>query len=611
MLTIRVSTRRHSLGGATPDQPRPVRLPGAEASESDVLTLEISGAGVEGTAVRVLVGGVPVASTEAADRVRPILPEDGPDGEARLFCVGRLLADWVGLTELAVDARPGDSPDWHREMVLPLAVAAGKMTMEQFNQLFAELQRDAAAALLDIHGKTQVGLRAGRAPVPASPVALLARLQATVADLDGLLQRIARQPASRLRVRTSREQALAGQAVSEATLAEALRDPGMLARRGRDLVFREHLREHSRPDFAIPEHQLLADFAEYLKAQLADLRQRIDLEVAERHQRRRFRDTRIDADRPTWWESEDLPRIRELESARSEVSRLYGRVERWAALEFLPPGRDLGGPPLSTPLFRNHALYRSAFRVLSGHFLTHQATLDTHQMLVRARSLPVLYEWWCAVRVIRVLTRGLRPLAHDSRDAGPVVSTQLTQQGRRFTIDFEGDQEIRFADARGAVVRFRYQPVYRPGDWLDAEGGSARVPDMTLEVYPRDTPDMPDLIIVLDAKYSARPQREKLNELAVKYAKIGDARTGRVLSRQVWALTPASPAGPLGRAGLRAFCTSDNRGFWSDDFDTEYPVNGAVQTRPTRPGEYDPLADLLETLLSRAGVEYAAADPVA
>ena len=51
----------------------------------------------------------------------------------------------------------------------------------------------------------------------------------------------------------------------------------------------------------------------------------------------------------------------------------------------------------------------------------------------------------------------------------------------------------------------------------------------------------PELIIVLDAKYSSEAHTVKLDEFSRKYGKIGVFRTGRVLSRQVWAMTPMLP----------------------------------------------------------------------
>jgi hypothetical protein len=618
---IRIKIRRKPpgerwlpLGEAATDLARPVKLADGETSESDQVSFQIFPPRESPLEVRVRVGSVLVASTIRADRVALIDQDDSGDLDPPpLVGRGRFFADWAGITDLVVEIRAGDSPEWVRAFQMTMAVTAGKLDAEQFSRLFAELERDSAAVLLDIHGKTRVGLKSGRSLASSSPVAVMSRLRSTIRELDSLLHQISHRPASRLHAQTSREQALEGQAISESTLAEACRDPGMLGRRGSAIVFREHLREHSRPDYAIPEHQVIADFGKYLEAQLADLRTRMDGEIAERESRKRWRNKPIESSQATWWEAEDLPRIEELQRCRRDLTSLHGTVDRWSSLFFLPRGRSTRGKPRSTPLFRNHALYRQVFRLIAGHFLTYQATLDTHQLLTRARSLPVLYEWWCAIQIIRILTQGLNPLPHDPH-AGSLIATHLTQEGSRFTVEFSHDQAINFTDRRGARVRFRYQPEYLASQGNAAgpaiallDAGLVRTPDMAIEIFPTRSSsiDLPEVIVVLDAKYSAMSQWEKLTEVSTKYSKIGDPRTGRVLSRQVWALTPSLPAaGQAAPEGLQRYCTVDNQAFWSATFDPANPVNGAVQTRPVRPGEFDPLRTLIVSLLNLFGIEY-------
>ena len=614
MISVKVHRKRGNgerprlIAEAVASRLHPTTLPTAEATESDFFTIQFGIPDALPPAIRVFVGTVLVASTIPTDRAIAIdYPDESVESSPPLECRGRLLADWVGLTELVVRVRSGDEPDWHRVLTLPLAVSAGKLAAVQFDQLFAELERDSAAVLLDVHGKTQLGLKGGRPLVPSAPVAVLCRLRETVRELDQLLHRIARQPASRLRTTPIRERALAGQAVSDETLARACREPDLLGRVGTRLVFREHFRELARPDYRIPEHRAFADFAEYLKAQLADLRRRIDVEIEDRKWRTLWRNRAKEPGLPTWWESEDLPRIEELERCRTELGILRATVESWTVFPFLPPGRHLNRRPESTPLFRNHPAYRRAFRVLVGHFTLYRATLDIGPLMSRARSLPVLYEWWCAVRVIRALARGLQPLVDDP-ERPSVVTSKLTHEGKRFTVEFAQDQAMNFVDGRGLRVRFRYVPEYRNAG---GRGGAAfgvldallRTPDMALEIYAPGAV-VPRLIVVLDAKYSSRPQTEKQDEVATKYAKIGDARTGRVLSRQVWALTPLAPATVTDHAGLRRHCTVDNEAFWSPEFDSGNPVCGAVRAIPVAGNSFDPLQSLIETLLRMEGVDY-------
>jgi hypothetical protein len=191
-----------------------------------------------------------------------------------------------------------------------------------------------------------------------------------------------------------------------------------------------------------------------------------------------------------------------------------------------------------------------------------------------------------------------------------VIVTSLAQERRTFTIEFSTDQAMSFEDSNGARIRFRYEPKYMAnvGQQVPNIGllGTERLktPDIALEVYAPGTTlnGAPELIIVLDAKYSSSSQRRKLSEVEEKYSKIGNKATGLVLSRQVWALTPQAPAAPSATGSLESHCTVDNQAFWSNYFEMINPVNGAIQTRPTRVGEFDPLEELLSLLLKRSGI---------
>src|SRR5262249_41936679 len=96
---------------------------------------------------------------------------------------------------------------------------------------------------------------------------------------------------------------------------------------------------------------------------------------------------------------------------------------------------------------------------------------------------------------------------------------------------------------------------------------------------------------------------DKLDEVRWKYGKIGVFRTGTVLARQVWALAPTPAHGrPAGGPEWGAFCTVDNRAFWSEEFDMRSTAAGVVQARPNMPAGRRPVDALLRLLLQRAGV---------
>ena len=588
---------------------RALTLPHQTAGEGDDVRFTLADFPETPPGIRVFVGSVLVASTLSADRVSLIEIDDvGETDAAPLTCRGKFFSDWVGNTRLLVKTRLADADDWSIALILPVAVSAEKITNEEFDRLFAELERESAAVLLDIHGKTQLGLKETAPAALSAPVAILHRIKDAIHDLDGLLRQIGKNPACKLKLSRSRELALAGQAVSEATLAEACSDSRMLIRVAGRVALREHLREHSRPDYRLREHQAIADFSEYLKLQLSDLRLRVDGEMAERQERYRWR-SRVGKDGgPTWWEKEDQPRIAELGALRDDIGGLYHRVGKWAALPYLPPGTPLRTLPPITQLFRSHPLYRRVHHAITRHFGSFQTTLDNQPLLASAQSLPVLYEWWCALRVVRILSRGLTPSYQDPLDRAPVAS-RLASGRKTLTIEFAADRAMTFEDGYGGRVRFRYNPEYRAareGSRIGLlGGGDLRTPDIAIELFPQGgDPAMPWLIIVLDAKYSSLSQSHKVEEVKSKYSMIGDLVKGTVLSRQVWALTPAAPPGWTRSDNLRGCCTVDNRAFWSDRFEMTNPVNGAVRTRPTLVGEFDPLEALLVSLLVRSGIAY-------
>ena len=576
--------------------------PRREASESDFFHVGFEIAHGADTVFRISIGDILIASTDPHDRDRPIIP--GVTA-TRFDCQGRFLLDWVGITEFTISQRGGDA-DWRVLLVLPMAVTAGKILHEEFEQLFTDLEREAAELLLDIHGKTQVGLKRIHGMTSASPIAALARLRDTVRELREAWPALARRPASRMRLTATRELAMAGQAVSEGTLAEIARDPGMVRYSGGEYTLHEHLREDPRPDFRIPEHRTLADFLLHLQGQIAELRPKLETEIRWREGRKSWRNHAHTDGQATWWQSDDEPRIEELKRNLLETKVLAETLRRLSAAPFLPAPRPLVAQPATTPRFQNVPHYRRLFQAIDRHFQSFQITFETQTLLSRVRSLPVLYELWCTVKVLRILSRGLRRTGATVPGANLVRTTTLSTN-TQFSLDLSANRAVDFEDAVGNRVRFRYQPEYKAvlsGVGL-LDGATLRTPDMALEIFAAtNRGSIPDGILVLDAKYTHIGHLQKLNEMGQKYGRIGDPRTGRVLSRHVWALTPSDSGHRGDRTHLKGFVTTDNLGFWSADFDSNSPVHGALETRPTRPGAYDPLKQFLVKLLGHAGVEW-------
>jgi hypothetical protein len=581
---------------------------------------------------RILIGNFTVASTVEKERPEFVLrlSTDEDDGSEYFYCSGRMLRDYVGQTEVRIEVHGRDRDEeqnqwldpspvpapperWKTVLSADLYISAGKLEQEAFEALCSEVADYSAGMLLDVYGKTFVNLELERRPGETAPVLVLQRLRQVLEQMATSLRAVARRPAYRLKTRRVREPALAQLAVNDRTLDEFCLDPtlGVPLDNG-GVHFLEHVREVASPSFDMPENRVLSGFLHFLALQVRDLRRRMEQEVAVREDRREYRHRRRSDGAKTWWESEDLPRIEELNNLLGIVNLMGHELAELRRSPFLPPTRPLQHVPPSTPLLRSHKAYTSAFKTIVNHFQAFRVQVDDKHLVLRARSLPVLYEWWCLLEVLRSLRGCLRYA--QAEDFGPHSPfRRLAEERDRFIVEFQPDQSVDFEDASGRLVRCRYIPSYR--GMLNSRGSAygflaeyrERTPDIAIEIFaPGDTSGgPPELIIVLDAKYSSEPHLVKLDEVNRKYGKIGIFQTGKVLSRQVWAMTtmPAAGVTRLQHAPeWAAYCTVDNIGFWSDDFDITSFAAGVVQARPKMPAGRPPLDSLLRFLLKRAGV---------
>jgi len=603
-LTRRSETRLE--GVASLDEPLQIGALTLNEASDIALTLRFDGPGLP---VRVLVGDVLVASSFEQDRADfRIYIRDEADGE-QATCRGRLLRDWVGLAELQIQLLGAEG--WRPVVtVMPLRIDAGKIAQEEFEALCEEVASHSAAALLDVYGKTFFGLELEYRKGEHAPVAALQRVRHAIDQMSLALREIAAQPAYRLKTLRVREPAIAVQGVSDLTLEEACLDPTLAVRHRGGIAFREHVREVAVPHFNLTENRVLSGFLTFLLLQLADLEARLRGEIADREERRPFNDHRTFDGQKSWWETDDLPRILEMRRLLDNLLAMRTDLHRLSRFPFLPRGAELREIPQSTPLLRSNRAYATAFRTVLAHFKSFRVRLGEEHLLTRGKSMPVLYEWWCVLEVIRILQACLSHCDDQPRGRGSPFR-RLELERTRFVVDFLPDQAIDFQDDAGRLIRLRYVPGYRPAH---ASGGLAygllspevqRTPDITLEVFPpgERSNAPPELIVVFDAKYSLAPHQSKLEEVRMKYGKIGLFETGRVLSRQVWALTPAMPGVPRDNGpDWSPHCTVDNSGFWSENYDMLSGTAGVIQAKPRLSAGRPPLEGLIRLLLRRAGL---------
>ena len=582
--------------------------PRLQLEEGSELSLRIVPDDLGEQDVRLVVGNVVVASTTPDRDLAEFRIHFDEDGDL-LRCRGRLLQNWVGQADIAFEVGAGN--EWRVVCRTRCLVTASKMAHEAFERLCAEIADQSVGLLLDVYGKTYLGLQPERRLGEQAPVTVVQRIGSVVEALEGALRVIAKRPTYRLRVKARRGPALVGQAVTPEMLEEACLDPSLLRRRHDRTVFAERVVQETTVRFDTHENTTIAGFLRFLGMQLGDLGRRIEAEIEARVDRRPLRSSRSGESRVTWWEQEDLPRIRVMERLRDSTALMVRKVEALGRCKFLPRSRVLSSPPAVTQAVRFNSGYRSAFQLIREHLMAFGVEVDDTHLLGRAKTVPVLYEWWCVLQVIRILNR------HLDLDQGALLSPFSPFQERpgprrKLIIELDENQSVDYRDADGRAIRLRYQPRY-----LSRQATSGitygllgtereRTPDITIEVLSESEDPLaePTFIIVLDAKYTHMSHSQKIGEVRRKYSQIGRFRDGIVLSRQVWALTPSGPPEPdQSQPEWASFCTVDNRGFWSSEFNSaSAQVTGAIQVVPGLPPGRMPLESLLLRLLAQAGV---------
>src|SRR5205823_2359601 len=150
---------------------------------------------------------------------------------------------------------------------------------------------------------------------------------------------------------------------------------------------RERVREVAAPNFDRAENRMIAGFLHFLGLQIGDLRTRLQREMRLREERRAYRHRRGEEGGKSWWEAEDLPRIKSL-------PELY---ERWCVLEVMRCRRSclrLGSPAAQAGSSPVRRLAEERERLVV-EFAADQALdfEDAAGRLVRLRYVPRYRPW--------------------------------------------------------------------------------------------------------------------------------------------------------------------------------------------------------------------------
>ena len=328
---------------------------------------------------------------------------------------------------------------------------------EDYQRLVADTQRIHTALVLEYLRST---LQPARAEVVRLPGELewLLLLRHAMGALERALEQIARHP----------QRGLASE--SGILRAERVRRPGMSQRRavargagsggwlrvGAELAVRERLQDRlSRPTLDTPEHRWLAAQLRRIRRRLTRLRATEAKRIAgERHSR-----------------------------ALDELNSLERRLARCCTLAPLVAAEGDPPPGFASLQLLSAPGYAEAYRAIL--ILDHGVNLGAANLQASAKELHLLYEQWCFLALVQLLTE-LTGSALPSRELVGVEAQGLRVRLRR-------GQRVRFVTPDGRRIRLAYNPRFGREPLLVPQQ-----PDLLLDVRH---PDGSRRRVVLDAKY--------------------------------------------------------------------------------------------------------------
>ncbi|HVR73904.1 MAG TPA: nuclease domain-containing protein [Planctomycetota bacterium] len=570
--------------------------------------------------VQIRCGDVVVASTRAEGPHEALLVLEGGNAlEARAF---QPFLDCAGLTTVGLCVRWADEDVLQAVERVAVRVVPSKITPRELEQLMTELDMVSSGVLFDAYTKTYVGLRAAGAGRAWAPAEKLERIRAVLGLLGAELARIAHRPAQRLMLSPRRVDISLGESITPETIASLGEDPSLLMRTRTGLALRERVEMMAERDVVLPEHQAISGFLAVLEVEVREIMDLIRSEIDQRLKRKRFF---APGDHGIWAEREE-PKIQSLRDLEARARVLLSRSKDLRRRhDFLPAeAPPLYHPPELTKRFAHAGAYSVLYRAMREHFLEQRVDPDNRSVLVGARSLPVLWEYWVVLKVVEFLQRTLRFSVAPWESASSIYRRVIGSRDR-YSLDLASERRLDFVDAEGRRILLRYQPRYwtmrRRGELfgrLRAEGAPFE-PDISIEIYARGAQAeaaaarpgpggdaLPEHIVILDAKYTTRRQEEVLQSI-LRYRNIGEFGTGRRLARHVWALTnaPRDPdAHVIKRAGsgedasrLEEHATVDNEAFFVSGFSAAGETCGVLCLRPEKRKAEEPLHVWLRSIL--------------
>lgn len=446
-----------------------------------------------------------------------------------------------GWTAIHLEERTGDETDWRRVGSYRVYTLPTKLGEERYQAMVEDLRALCGGLLIDILGKSNRNIdrfTLNKGISFRSKEMELREVEEVWNHMGQVLELLARSPGTRPALNMEWAPYWGDKTLSCFELRQ-------LANRGvnpkqvniaRPIVLR---RRRFRDTTDIPEHRLLAGFAQMLQHRLVRCMKAIDdhrlaIEADKPYRNRTF------GDRPSLYEQIDQPQLRQLEEARIRAAKLFADI--YQALHSPPLAdipRELGLPRREN--FGQNDLYRKA-RMLMEKFLRSSSFWtgdDPGDAMAKLSSR--MYEQWVFISLVDAFRKlGLAFTGWEEvlRESGK----------RKFVIDFERGLGFTAHLTGRKYIRIRYEPWILPkrAALLNNEtlfhGGKFPVPwcpDVLMECLLEKSAGRFFTLygVAVDCKYAPKINAHHW-ERTRKYRYIRSCSNNSQVVRQLWLANP-------------------------------------------------------------------------
>jgi large subunit ribosomal protein MRP49 len=385
-----------------------------------------------------------------------------------------------------------------------LRIVPRKLDIERYEALIMSVQRDVSSIVYALSGGREgVTLQPHVAPHASLVEEYYTLVERHVAEALALVKQIAPRPHQTLRPQPVRAQLPEVDRLDVAALAEAVQ--GVLDDLPDDVlpslqtvlrgpertrggpVPREVRTTRSTASHDVIEHRLLKHVLDVLVWRVGFVREMVRREIQRRHRNAQVID---DGGMATTFESWQKRCAGALRSLRQSL-----------ALPFLAGVSALHGLSGPSHLMRHEPRYRRLYELYRQLRAVPFIALDSPMLWLPIQELPLLYEQWCALQVVKALlplgtivTQEL--VARADQTSGHALSSRwtlrLSQQAPLLTLQCADGTTLT------AYYQRRYQPQSRSSTMLGALDPFVRIPDLAIE---RTRAGESPQVLIFDAKY--------------------------------------------------------------------------------------------------------------